>query len=42
MTVEEVYNKYVICEEHFTQDSIVPGRRGPKRTAIPSLGIPGK
>lgn len=42
LTMQEMYNKYVVCEEHFTEDCIVPGLRGRKRTAVPSLNIPGK
>lgn len=42
LTTEEIYNRYVVCENHFCASDIVPGKRGLKATAIPSLLIPGK
>ncbi|KAJ8972523.1 hypothetical protein NQ317_003069, partial [Molorchus minor] len=42
LTTLEIYNKYYVCEKHFSNDCIVAGtRRGLKRTAVPTLHIPG-
>lgn len=43
MSVDEIYSKYYVCEEHFLLSDIVPGtKRGLKRTAVPAVNIPGK
>lgn len=43
LTINEIYSKFYICDEHFTPDCFITGtNRGLKATAIPSLNLPSK
>ncbi|KAG5896664.1 hypothetical protein JTB14_021307 [Gonioctena quinquepunctata] len=42
LSEEQIYNTFVICEEHFSPEYFVPGsRRGLSYHAVPTLKIPG-
>ncbi|KAJ8935617.1 hypothetical protein NQ318_006460 [Aromia moschata] len=43
LTPREIYNSYLVCHRHFSEDSIVVGtKRGLKVGAIPTLFLPTK
>lgn len=41
LSVESIYNRYYICDDHFSAERFVPGtRRGLKVYAVPTVNIP--
>lgn len=43
LSVKDVYNKYYVCDSHFTPECFVPGtRRGLRKDAVPTISVPGK
>ncbi|XP_023311289.1 uncharacterized protein LOC108911603 [Anoplophora glabripennis] len=41
LTIEQIYNRCYVCEDHFSSECFVPGtRRGLTRNAVPTLLIP--
>lgn len=42
LTTDQIYKKYLVCDDHFSNDCFVPGtKRGLKVHAIPTINIPG-